>query len=140
MADISITSANVRFSNRARIVRGTAGAAVDIGDAVYNNGTKWVKAGAAIADIETNTAEGFFGLVASAAEADTQDVLVCVEDPDMTVGGTVTVGDALVVSANPGMIAPETDLVATNAVVYMVFPTSATNGILKPFSTGAEHA
>ena len=140
MADLTIAAADVAFSPRATIVRGTASVALNVGQAVYYTGTKWALAGAAVADIATVTVPENFGIVASASAADGQPVNVCIADPDFTPSDTLAVGTVGVVSATAGNIAAEGDLAANNAVIYLIFPTSTTKAILRPIPVGAAHA
>ena len=138
MASIGLTATAVSFSTRATRRLGTAGAAIAIGQCVYMDTSdgKWKVAQATIADIEDVPAS-LFGICASSADADGQDIVVVTADPDMTTGVTETVGEQRYVSsATGGEYELEADLATGDAVILMYVPTSTSKAILNPIVGG----
>lgn len=106
MADISITAANVVAGSDATIERGTAGATITAGQAVYKDSTgKWQLADANSASELARRARG----IALHAAANNQPLAVQTAG-DITIGATITAGLAYYLSDTPGGICPVADI------------------------------
>lgn len=127
MADVSITAANVRASERAIKLRGTAGATITAGQIVYRDTDEKFK----LAQSTTRITSNIIG-IATSGGADGQTIEVVTRDPELTVGGTLSLsaaaaGGAYVLSAAAaGGIAPHGDLAATNWLVFLGVAISTT--------------
>ena len=106
MADVSITAANVVPGPNAVYRDGIAGATITAGQVCYVDASDGrVKLADANASATTSIPAG----IAVNGAASGQPVRLVVEDDDFTVGGTVAKG-VYVLSANPGGIAPVSDI------------------------------
>lgn len=137
MADLSQTASSVLPGANADIRHGTAGEAITAGMPIYQDtaGALWQ------ADAnDTEAKAAVVGIAISSAEAAGQKVSYVIEDDDLTIGATVAAGDALVLSATKGGIAPEADLATDDYVTFLGIGKSATKIAFKPIVTGAQHA
>lgn len=136
MADLSITASSVQPGANAVLRTMTAGEAITVGQAVYQqaDGTVWRT------DTDTAAKAAAIGIAVSGASAAGQRVVVDISDDDFTVGATVAVGSAYVVSATAGGIAPEADLTTGDYSTFLLFGKSTTKAILRPLATSGTHA
>lgn len=137
MADITITAANVAPGANAVKKHGVAGEAITAGQIVYVTTAGLVML--AQAD-DTAAAAAAVGIAISTAEAANQSISYVVDDDDFTIGGTVAVGSAYVVSATAGGLAPEADLTTGNYSTFVCIGKSTTKVVVKPVATAAQHA
>lgn len=135
MAIITVTPGSViRVSGG--VARGTAGEAILAGQSVYLDPTTQLYLLA--------RAGGVLGLAAAAGialnGASLNQPIAVQSDGDITIGGTVVVGQIYVVAAAFGGIAPYSDLVSTNFVTLLAIGLTAAilrmginvSGIAKP--------
>ena len=142
MADLTISSTTVVPSSTAVLTQLTSGATISAGDAVYVDATDSNKVKLAQAD---GTAEeaAVYGIASCDASAG-QPVVIVRKDTNLAIGATVAVGDFYVVSATPGGICPNADLI-TDDYFSIVGWTVSTSAIACDFTfagfvTGATHA
>jgi len=106
-SDISITASAVIPSSSAIVAHYTAGATITAGQLVYyDTATSTVKLADANASAAASTVRG----IAVNGASSGQSINVCTYDPELTIGGTLTVGDVLFCSATAGGIAPAADV------------------------------
>ena len=138
MADLTVTTANIRFGAGARVDDGIADEVLALGDIVYRkrNG-RWAKAQADVADLEKLGTDRI-GMAAGAATAAGQPVLVCLEDANMTHGiGSFASGDVSFISdATAGAQADKAGFASGDAVVLLVVSLTATAGAFRPTIIG----
>lgn len=121
MADLTITATDLDYDGTPTV--GTAGETIAASDSIYYDSANsvWMQADASADDGGNQVA------VALSGGATGQAIIVAKDrDKTLTVGSVLTVGETYVVSANAGKIAPISDLVSTNYVVYIGYATSAT--------------
>lgn len=135
-ADISITAASVVPSASAKFATKTAGATITAGQVVYEDTSDSNKVKLADTDSATALARVVFGIAASGASAG-QPVRIIREDPALTLGGTVAIGDLLILSGTAGGIAPSTDAATGDYVTFLGVATSTTVINFKPVASGA---
>ena len=123
MSDITITAANVVASADAKVRRGTAGAAITAGQALYLDAAD---SKLKLADANGVAAAKSLAGVALHAAATGQPVVYAYEG-DVNVGATLTVGEIYVLSATAGGIAPKADLASGHTVSILGVATSAGN-------------
>lgn len=133
MADITVTPANVIVSTGATKVDGTFGEAVTAGAALYKKSTdsEWY-----LAQADSATEDDLVGIALDGG-ANAQPGFIQTRG-NITIGGTVAIGQVYVVSALYGKIAPWSDLVATNYVTIVGIGISATVIQLTPQTTGVQ--
>lgn len=130
--DLSITAANVLASSSAKFQDGIAGATITRGQLVYADAADSGKF--KLADADVAAAKVVLGMAYSDAAAG-QFVRVIVEDPDLTVGGTLSLiapGGIYVLSATAGGIAPVADLAAGSYPIVVMVAKSATKAHFHP--------
>lgn len=110
-ADLSIAAANVKPSTGAVTRTLTAGEALTAGQLVYRLASDG-KVYKADSDSATAAVRDVYGIAVTGA-ASGGLVVVCLEDPELVIGATVTNGVVYGLSATPGGIAPWAD-VTTN--------------------------
>jgi len=123
MADITITAANVLSLAGATSDRGTAGATITAGQAVYYDAadSKWK-----LADSNSGTAAARTpGGIALNGASNGQPLAVHKEGP-ITIGGTLTAGVAYYLSDTPGGICPVADVGAGEYPTVIGVATSTT--------------
>lgn len=131
MVDLSVTAANVIKGSGASVRSGTAGEAIEAGEAVRLSAAGEVMLAQAD-DADTATCAG----VALNDAADGQPVEYIIRGP-YTAGGTVAVGTVYVVSAAAaGGIAPVADLASTNIVSVIGVGISATQIQMNRLNSG----
>lgn len=108
MADISITASAVVPSSSATIASGKAGEAINAGQLVYKDATDSNKI--KLADANSAAKVGVIGMAINSAGAAGQYVTYVTKDPELTIGGTRTVGAIYILSATAGGVAPVADL------------------------------
>jgi hypothetical protein len=145
MADYTLTPANVLASTQATTIFGTAGAALTAGQPLYQDTAdldasgrgKWKLADANGASATIKTMAG----VALHAAASGQPVRIALGDPDYTHGlTTVAAGDIVILSATAGAFAPAADLATGMRANVALVATSATKGVLRITTAGADKA
>lgn len=124
MADITVTAASVVPQTDARLVTGTAGASVTVGDSVYKDtadSSKWKQADS---DAQASAVAG--GIACNSAE-DEQPIVVCTGG-DLALGtaASVTIGTPYVVSSNAGGIAPFADMGSADWITHLGIGTTNT--------------
>lgn len=135
-ADISITAASVIPSSAAKIVTKTAGATLTAGQVVYEDTADSNKVKLADTNSATAAARVVFGIAAGGAAAG-QPVRIIREDPTLTLGGTVAIGDILILSATAGGIAPSADAASGHYVTVLGVAKSTTTINFLPLASGA---
>jgi hypothetical protein len=137
MADLVITSANVAAAAGATVETGTAGVQVNAGQAVYKDPAD-NKYRLAQANSATPAAQVYYGIALNnAAPGQPLSVLTL---GDLNVGATLAVGQVYVLSgANPGGIAPVSDLVTGWNVTVIGVATSTNNLRTRPCLSGTLH-
>jgi len=126
MADLSITTASVQPASGATLVTGTAGAAVSAGQPIYRDSSDGNKLKPADANSSEATAAAV-GIAVNNA-ADEQPVTYITRGTLVTDATTVQ-GTVYVASANPGGIAPASDL-ASGHYTTLLAVASDTTGTL----------
>lgn len=127
MADVTITAASVLASAQARKHKGTAGATITQGQALYyDSSTNTLK----LADADSSATTANCVGIALTAGASGQDVIYTDFDPDFTPGGTLSLSAAAdtavyVLSGTAGAIAPMDDMAAGDYPVIIGVATSA---------------
>lgn len=100
-ADLTITPGSVAVSDKASMTSGTAGATITAGQLVYyDTAANTYK----LADANGATPLYKVAGIAINGASSGQRLLVCKEDPALTLGATVVIGDTLWASATPGGI------------------------------------
>ena len=130
-SDLSITTANFlpSASIAAKKEIGKAGAAITIGQLLYYDDTA---ASWKLADANVAAASVCWGIAGSAA-AIGQPVIVITEDPDLTLGATLSMTAPIYcLSATAGGIAPVADLTTGWYPNVVLIATSTTKCIFKP--------
>jgi len=108
-ADVSITAASVKPSSAAILRRDwTAGEALTAGQLVYRSSSDF-KIYKADCDSGTAGIRDCIGIAVTSAAAD-GPVVVCLEDPALTLGGTAANGTVYCLSATAGGICPLADI------------------------------
>lgn len=127
MAALSITKANVAWVS-GPVEPGTAGEALDAGDAVYRAASgKWLKAQADGTTVEAG--ENGYGMALATADADGARIQVAL--PGAIVGiGTGTAAIVYAIGTTAGDIVPVTDLVTTTQKVTPAFLGVGTSRLL----------
>lgn len=105
MVDLSITAASVVPGSNATVEKGTAGATITAGQAVYKDGTT---SKFKLADANGSGTRSVYGIALNGA-SDGQPLAV-VRAGDVTIGATLTAGVAYYLSENAGGIAPIADI------------------------------
>lgn len=137
MADLIITAANVLAGTNAEIVRGTAGATITAGQAVYLDTASTGEWLLADSDSATVIARGSakFGIALNGA-SDGQPLAIQTGG-DITIGASVTAGTAYYLSDAPGGICPIADLVTGDYITLIGIATSTTVIKIDPLYSGA---
>lgn len=134
MSDITITPSGVVKGTGAAITDGTAGGTITAGDAVYfdTSANEWLRAQA-----DGSLPEAGESGIGIALHAASENQPIKVQTAGLiTIGGTVVVGQAYVVSATAGGIAPLADLVSTNKVTPLGWGVTAAIISLNPLYLG----
>lgn len=136
MADITVTAANCLSSTNAVIVQGTFGETVVAGKVVYKNSTdnEWY-----LAQADGTVAEADAVGIALCGGGNAQPGLIQTRG-NITIGGTVAVGQVYCVSATAGGVAPWSDLNPAEYVTVLGVGISASviqmhiqaSGVVKP--------
>lgn len=122
MADISITAANVVYSSGTKLT-GTAGAAITAGQLVYLEAASQTYKLAQGNAAATNNPAGIALNNCSANQP-----IIVQSTGTLNIGATLTVGQTYVMSAaNPGGIAPVSDLTTGNYVAVVGVAVTANN-------------
>ena len=131
MADLSITAANVLAGAGATVARGTAGATITQGQAVYLDASdgKWK-----LADNNSATAAVRVpGGIALNGASNGQPLAVLTAGP-ITIGASLTAGVAYYLSDTPGGICPVADLASGEypCLIGMATSSSVINVAINP--------
>lgn len=130
-ADLSVTAGSVVPSADAKFLDGTAGATITAGQIVYQDASDSNKIKLADSNASAATATAI-GIAANGASAG-QPIRVILEDPDLTVGATLSMtAPVYVLSATAGGIAPIADLTTGWYPVVIMVAKSTTKAIFKP--------
>lgn len=123
MVDITLTPANVIAGANSTAVTGVAGETIAAGKAVYLSSTtkKWMLADSNSATAEARQAKG----IALNGASLNQPVAVH-KSGDITIGGTLTAGQAVYLSDTPGGICPLADVGAGEYVCLLGLAKSTT--------------
>lgn len=133
MSDLSITAASVVAGDGATIARGTAGASLTAGQALYlDAASNKMK----LADANGAAALRIVRGIALHAAADGQPISYITEGP-LNIGATLTVGEIYVLSATAGGVAPKGDLATGHGVSIVGVATSASNLAVNINNSGA---
>ena len=137
MADLVQTPASVLCSDISQAKRGTGGATIVAGNALYSDAADSNKlkladsnSGAVGAAIRT-----FAGFALNGGDAG-QPLQYVYADDDFTPGGTLVVGEAYYVSNTPGKICPKADLASGSTAIFVGIAKSATKLRLAPAAGG----
>lgn len=135
MADLVIAEADVIAQDGAQIEHGTYGETITAGQPVYLNTTtrEWM-----LADADAAASAAVAGIALNSG-ADGQKGSIVVSGP-LAVGAVLTVGEAYVVSATAGGIAPISDLLTGDYVTLIGTPLSTSVLYVKRIITGAAKA
>lgn len=145
MADLSVTAANVLASTQASVFSGTAGASITAMQPLYKDtddldsfgNPKLKLADANGASTAVKTVAG----VSLHAAASGQPIKWTNSDPDFTHGlSGVVAGDVVILSATAGAVAPVADLASGMRTNVVLVATSATKGVLRITTAGADKA
>lgn len=123
MADLTITAADVIADADATVQKGTAGATIVAGNAVYLDSAD-NRYKLADCDSATAAAKSPAGIALNSASSG-QPVAV-ISRGDLTLSSVLTAGTAYYLSATPGGIAPFADLASGDDVVVLGIAKSAT--------------
>ena len=135
-ADVSITAASVVPGSNAKIVTKTAGATITAGQIVYEDTSDSNKVKLADCDSATALARVVFGIAAAGASAG-QPIPIIREDDDLTLGGTVAIGDVLILCGTAGAVAPVADAATGDYVTFLGVAKSTTKINFRPVASGA---
>lgn len=135
-ADISITAASVVPSSAAKFITKIAGATITAGQPVYEDTGDSNKVKLADTDSATALARVCLGIAATGASAG-QPVRIIREDPALTIGATVAIGDILILSGTAGGICPAADAATGDYVTFLGVASSTTVINFKPVHSGA---
>lgn len=135
-ADISITAASVVPGSNAKLITKTAGATITAGQVVYEDTSDSNKVKLADTDSATALARVVLGIAATSASAG-QPVVIIREDDDLTLGGTVAIGDLLILSGTAGGIAPSADAASGDYVTFLGVAKTTAKINFKPVHSGA---
>lgn len=123
MADLTITAANVAAGAGAKIVHGTAGAAITAGQAVYlDTATGTYK----LADCDSATAAVRSPAGIALHASSSGQPLAIATKGKVTIGAALTAGVAYYLSATPGGICPVADLSTGDYPTIIGIATSTT--------------
>lgn len=130
-ADLSITASSFLPSANAKYANGIAGAAISAGALVYQSTADGrYYAADSNASLATTKVAGIAGHATTAAG---QPIAIVYEDPNLTVGATLSmVAPVYVLSATAGGIAPSADIAAGWYPVIIGVATSTTTMNFKP--------
>jgi hypothetical protein len=132
MANLTLTAANVVPSAAATYSRAAAGVAIGAGDIIFLDTDRTFKLSDANAVAPANTVTG----IAANSAAVGQPVAAVTADPALAIGGTVTQGEVLVLSATPGKIAPVADLATGYNVVILGVGDASNKVNFRPHAPG----
>lgn len=129
-ADLSVTTTSFVTGANAKTKVGKAGAAITIGQLLYfdESAATWK-----LCDANASAAAAKCGGIAGSAAASGQDVIVVLEDDDLTLGATLSMTAPIYVpSATAGGIAPVADLTTGWYPSAVIIAKSTTKCIFKP--------
>lgn len=134
MADLSVVAADVLPVLNTTIMRGTAGATITAGQALYLNTSTGRYVQAQADDAATDHVVG----IAAHGASNGQPIQI-ITGGTVDLGVTLTVGEIYVLSASAaGGIAPESDLTSTNYVSVIGVAQTADNMILSITNSAAQ--
>ena len=129
-ADLSITTTSFVTGANAKTKVGRAGAAITIGQLLYLDETAgtWK-----LCDANASAAAAKCGGIAGSAAASGQDVIIVLEDDDLTPGATLSMtAPVYAPSATAGGIAPSADITTGWYPSVVLIAKSTTKCIFKP--------
>ncbi|MCU0466591.1 MAG: hypothetical protein MUF38_18745 [Anaerolineae bacterium] len=126
MTDLTITAANVIPGSDASFITGVAGATITAGQAVYRDATT---GRFLLADADAEASAKLEGIAVNGASTG-QNITIQIGG-EITIGGTVVVGQVYVASATAGGIAPYADLLSGDFVSIVGVGISATKIALR---------
>lgn len=131
MPDLAVVAADVVYTG-STIERGTAGATITAGQAVYydTSNENW-----ALADADALASVTRVGIALHGASAG-QPITVARPKGDIDLGVTITVGTVYVVSTTAGGIAPLSDLLSGDFVCILGVGTAADKLSMSIFESG----
>lgn len=132
MADISVTASAVLAAADARVVKGTAGATITAGQAVYRDTDRKFKL--ADANNASATVRAAVGIALNGA-SDGQPIAVIYEG-DLTMNAVLTGGIPYFLSSDPGGICAIADVGSGEYVCQLGIASSTTVLKVKPIYTG----
>jgi len=141
MAAITITAANVVKGTGAQIEAGIAGEAITAGKLVYKkaSNSNFYLADALAASVAANAEiDNVYGVALNNAAA--SQPLTVQKVGQITIGGTVAVGEIYALDIVAGQIIPESEIATTNYVTLVGVGISATIIQLSILVTGIAHA
>ena len=127
MADLTVTPGSVLFTSGTKLT-GVAGATIAAGQALYADAAASGSLKLAQADGTAVEADAV-GVALNAAGVG-QPVTYATHGSTINIGATTAKTTTYVVSATPGGVAPQADLVSTNRIVRLGYAT-ATDGTFK---------
>ena len=131
MPNLTITAANVAKGAASSTATGTAGEAITQGEVVFKNAA----GNYVLSDADDTALDQVGGIALNAAE-NGQPVEVLLPGSDVTIGATLMAGSTYWLSATPGAIAPEADLVTGDRKIQLGWATSTTVLHFRPYDTG----
>jgi hypothetical protein len=136
MADLSITTANVRLKSAGRVTVQTAGESLVEGDPVYlATDNKWYRC-----DANDGAIKARCGGIALTSAAANGFFVMAQPGCDLDIGATLAVGETYVVSVNVGKIAPIGDLASSSWVTTLGVATATSTLRFEPVVSGVQKA
>lgn len=134
MANLTITASAVIPSASATLQTGFSGVAIAAGEVIYKDTGDSNKLKLADANDASAIVRTVAGIAVNSAAAG-QPVTYASEDPDLTLGAMLfEAGDAFILSATPGKIAPVADLATGMYPTFLGFANSDGKINFKPFA------
>jgi hypothetical protein len=135
MADVAITSTDVKMNENSVASVETAGEAIDPGEAVYNAGSSWMLSEAG----DTADKAAAKGIAVTGTDGGGKKFTVCTGG-ELELGTVLSAQSLYVASNTRGKIAPPADLVSGDHVHSIGFAKSTSVLVVKPQSQGYQIA
>ena len=140
MAEITFNNVNMIVSTAATTEVGRCATALNVGDIVYFNESaqRWDRA-QSDAQSTAGASGSKIGIVASGAVREGEQVIICTDDPNLTLGtgAGLVVGVPLFLSAAVSGSMNDAAPAQGNYITVLMHPTSTTAGIFRPLATNA---
>lgn len=140
--DVSVTAANVAYSNEAQFARGTCGGTITVGQAVYRDSADLDSTGNGkikVADADASAASARVIGIAIDGCAINQKIRVVTKDPNFTPGFAPTPGIPYVAgTGTAGGIALTADLASGDYVNLLGFGKANSKFHLEPFAESTQ--